>query len=310
MSVISVETKKIPELPSATGISDSDFVVVEFVSGGTKKMTYGDLITAIRASLEYPDDAVLSVADIVTVQTDDETKLPAASIVYDMYQNDVVTRRELECINGAREKGIEIELDTLMGYVRAGQHNKYAIGDYFTDGGVQWAVAARNWYPAWAFGDGVSRPQHIVCMPVDFLATSYQFNTSNTNAGGYAGSLMPSNMETEYAKLSTKLKGYCRQTRIYENNKSAWAAAMRNMRLPNIVEVTGSQGWADQYSGGVCSQLPLCRNSLFRIRSTWYWCADPVSSNAANFCSVSSAGSSDSHTASNSGRVRPLIVLA
>lgn len=311
MSVLSVQTKKVPELPAAVDIGASDLLIVELVDGGTRKMTYGDFITAIKASLEYPEEAVLSMADVVDVQTDDGTKVPTAKLVYDMYQIDVVTRREMDCLNGIREKGNLIDVDTLMGYVRAKEHHKYAIGDYFEDNGVQWAVAARNWYPAWAFGDGVARPEHIVCMPVDFLATSYQFNTTNTNTGGYAASLMPANMETEFGKLGSKVKAYCKQTRIYENNKGAWAVTMRNMRLPTIVEVTGNQGWAnDGYSGGVCSQLPLCQNSLFRIRSTWYWCLDPSSASTTSFCRVSLNGPSLIDSASSSGRVRPLIVLA
>ena len=311
MSVLSVQTKKIPELQATTGLVGSDMIVVELANGGTRKMTYGDFITAIKASLEYPDEAVLSVADVVDVQTNDETKIPTAKLVYDMYQADAVMRREMDCLNGIREKGNLIDIDTLMGYVRVGEHHKYAIGDYFEDNGVQWAVAARNWYPAWAFGDDVSRPEHIVCMPVDFLAASYQFNTSNTNDGGYAGSLMPANMETEFGKLGSKVKAYCKQTRIYENNKGAWAATMRSMRLPTVVEVTGNQGWANEgYSGGVCSQLPLCQNSLFRIRSAWYWCLDPSSSDTAHFCYVTNTGASYNSNASTSGQVRPIIVLA
>ena len=311
MSVLSVQTKKIPELQAATGLVESDMIVVELANGGTRKMTYGDFITTIKASLEYPNEAVLSMADVVDVQTDDETKVPTAKLVYDMYQIDVVMRREMDCLNGIREKGNLINVDTLISYVRAKEHNKYAIGDYFEDNGVQWAVVARNWYPAWAFGDSVARPEHIVCMPVDFLATSYQFNTSNTNTGGYAASLMPANMEAEFGKLGSKVKAYCKQTRIYENNKGAWAAAMRSMRLPTIVEVTGNQGWANEgYSGGVCSQLPLCQNSLFRIRSTWYWCLDPSSANTTHFCGFPNNGRSSSNYASTSGRVRPLIVLA
>ena len=311
MSVLSVQTKKIPELQATMGLVGSDMIIVELADGGTRKMTYGDFITVIKASLEYPDEAVLSMADVVDVQTNDGTKIPTAKLVYDMYQADAVMRREMDCLNGIREKGNLIDIDTLMGYVRAGEHQKYAIGDYFEDNGVQWAVVARNWYPAWAFGDSVSRPEHIVCMPVDFLATSYQFNTSNTNTGGYAGSLMPANMETEFGKLGSKVKAYCKQTRIYENNKGAWAAAMRNMRLPTIVEVTGNQGWANEgYSGGVCSQLPLCQNSLFRIRPTWYWCFDPSSSDTTSFCLVYYHGGSSHYHASSSGRVRPLIVLA
>lgn len=311
MAVLSVETKKIPELAATLDLVDNDMIIVELANGGTRKMTYGDFITTIKASLEYPEEAVLSMADVVDVQTDDGTKVPAAKLVYDMHQIDVVMRREMDCLNGIREKGNLIDVDTLMGYVRAGEHHKYAIGDYFEDNGVQWAVVARNWYSAWAFGDGVARPEHIVCMPVGYLATSYQFNTTNDNTGGYAASLMPANMETEYGKLGSRVKAYCRQTRIYENNKGAWAAAMRSMRLPTIVEVTGNQGWANEgYSGGVCSQLPLCQNSLFRIRSTWYWCLDPSSANTTYFCSVNLSGASSLNTASSSGRVRPLIVLA
>lgn len=311
MSVLSVQTKKIPELQATTGLVGSDMIVVELADGGTRKMTYSDFITTIKASLEYPEEAVLSMADVVDVQTDDGTKIPTAKLVYDMHQIDVVTRREMDCLNGIREKGNLIDVDTLMGYVRAKKHHKYAIGDYFEDNGVQWAVAARNWYPAWAFGDRVARPEHIVCMPVDPLATSYQFNTTNINTGGYAASLMPANMETEFGKLGSKVKAYCKQTRIYENNKGAWAAIMRNMRLPTIVEVTGNQGWANEgYSGGVCSQLPLCQNSLFRIRSKWYWCLDPSSANTRNFCFINYTGGSGYYDASGSGRVRPLIVLA
>lgn len=311
MSVLSVQTKKIPELQATTNLVESDMIVVELADGGTRKMTYGDFITVIKASLEYPDETVLSMADVVDVQTNDGTKIPTAKLVYDMHQADAVMRREMDCLNGIREKGNLIDIDTLMGYVRAGEHQKYAIGDYFEDNGIQWAVVARNWYPAWAFGDSVSRPEHIVCMPVDFLATSYQFNTTNTNTGGYAASLMPANMETEFGKLGSKVKAYCKQTRIYENNKGAWAAATRSMRLPTIVEVTGNQGWANEgYSGGVCSQLPLCQNSLFRIRSTWYWCLDPSSSDTTYFCYVHHYGLSSYISASTSGRVRPLIVLA
>lgn len=227
-------------------------------------------------------------------------------------QIDTVMRREMDCLNGVREKGNLINIDTLMGYVRAGEHHKYAIGDYFEDNHIKWAVVARNWYPAWAFGVDASRPEHIVCMPVNFLAKSYQFNTSNTNAGGYAASLMPANMETEFGNLGSKVKAYCKQTRIYENNKGSWAATMRSMRLPTIVEVTGNQGWAakEVFSNGVCSQLPLCQNSLFRIRSTWYWCLDPSSSDTESFCRVNEYGNIYAKGASNSGMVRPIIVLA
>lgn len=275
MAVLSVQTKKISELLSATNLKENDVIIVELVDGGTRKMTYGNFLVALKESLEYP-----------------------------------TLRREMDCLNGVREKGIEVDIDTLMGYVKAGKHDQYALGDYFVDNGVQWAVVARNWYSSWNFGDDAQRPEHIVCMPVDFLATSYKFNDTNSNIGGYAGSKMPDNMNAEFVKLSQNVRGYCKSTRIFENNKGGWGVAERKMRLPTIVELTGNQGWANYFSGGVSSQLPLCRNSLFRIRKEWYWAADPDSSGLNKFCLVSHGNLSDIVDASNLGRVRPLIVLA
>ena len=52
MSVLSVQTKKIPGLQATTGLVGSDMIIVELADGGTRKMTYGDFITAIKASLE------------------------------------------------------------------------------------------------------------------------------------------------------------------------------------------------------------------------------------------------------------------
>lgn len=296
-------------MQALTGIANDDSIIVELAGGGTKRMTYATLLQILRDAIVGGDSQVLTADDIVQVMINNDKLIPSAKLVYDMYQADAVMRREMDCLNGIREKGNLIDIDTLMGYVRAREHHKYAIGDYFEDNGVQWAVAARNWYPAWAFSND-SRPEHIVCMPVDFLATSYQFNTSNTNAGGYAASLMPAHMETEFGKLGSKVKAYCKRTQIYENNKGGWAATMRSMRLPTIVEVTGNYGWADGYAGGVSSQLPLCRNSLFRIRSKWYWCLDPTSSSDSTFCGIAPDGHISDGTSYVSGLVRPIIVLA
>lgn len=276
MAVLSVQTKKISELLSATNLKENDVIIVELVDGGTRKMTYGNFLEALKESLEYPN-----------------------------------LKREMDCLNGVREKGIEIDIDTLMGYVRAKKHDQYALGDYFVDNGVQWAVVARNWYSAWNFGENAQRPEHIVCMPVDFLATSYKFNDSNTNSGGYAGSRMIDNMNAEFSKLSSKVRSYCKSTRIFENNKGSWAATLRNMRLPTAIELTGDKGSADGFSGGVSSQLPLCRNSLFRVRSKWYWTADPDSFGSVGFCLVDDAGRINvANAATYAGDVRPLIVLA
>ena len=311
MSVISVETKQLGQLAGVTGLADTDLLYVELTNGGSKKMTYADFLTQIKTSLTSGEHAMLSLDDIVDVMTDDGTKVPAASLLYDLNATLSPLIREQNCINNGAS-GIQWDLYELMALVQAGKMDEFAIGDYFVDRGVTWRIFAKNHYPKWAFDGTTSSgnvpPNHIVCLP-DTSLGSYQFNTTSTNAGGYAGSLMPGNMVTEYNKLSTKLKSYVKETQIYENNKSAWAAVKRYMRLPTAVEMTGNLGWADQYSGGVCSQFPLARATKYRIKDYWYWLFDPVASNPVSFCSVNADGRSSTVDASNSGAVRPEIVL-
>lgn len=314
---LNIETKRISELPAITGIAKDDMIIVELAGGGTKRMTYATLLQILTDAIVGGDSQVLTADDIVQVMTNDDKLIPSAKLLYDLNAALAPMIREQRCINNGAN-GIKWDLDELMALVQAGKMDEFAIGDSFVDGGVTWRIFAKNHYPKWAF-DGTTDsglaiggnvpPNHIVCLP-DTSIGSYQFNTSNTNAGGYAGSLMPANMVTEYNKLSTKLKGYVKETQIYENNKSAWATAKRYMRLPTVVEMTGSQGWADQYSGGVCSQFPLAKATKHRIKGYWYWLLDPVASDPTLFCAVTSSGQSGDASASSSGDVRPEIVLA
>lgn len=311
MSVIPGTTKTLPNLTPATSLGDDDLLYVELSGGGSRKIKWSDLLAAIGGG----GGSVVNWGDVVSVQTNDGKKIPTAALVYAMNETLTIMAREQQCINGARQKGIEWDLDELMPLVRAGKFDKFAIGDYFIDSAIkqEFAIAGKNHYPAWAFNGATSKVNHIVCCPFTPLATKYKYNSTNTNAGGYAASLMPSNMETEYAKLSAKTRGYCVRTQINENNKGAWAATMRSMRLPTIMEITGDRGWAstEGFSNGVCGQLPLFKSVLFRILDTdWYWTADPSSFDTTYFCYVTDIGTSTCYNATTQGSVRPLIVLA
>ena len=312
MSVIPGITKTLPNLTPATSLGDDDLLYVELSSGGSRKIKWSDLLAAIGGG----GGSVVNWGDVVSVQTNDGKKIPTAALVYAMNETLEIMAREQQCINGERQKGIEWDLDELMPLVRAGKFNKFAIGDYFVDSAInqEFAIAGKNHYPPSAFNGATSKVNHIVCCPFTPLATKYKYNAStNTNIGGYAASLMPSNMETEYAKLSAKTRGYCVQTKILENNKGAWAATMRSMRLPTVKEITGDRGWAstEGFSNGVCGQLPLFKSVLFRILDTdWYWTADP-SSDTTSFCEIYNEGNSGGgRPATAEGSVRPILVLA
>lgn len=297
-------------MQALTGIANDDSIIVELAGGGTKRMTYATLLQILTDAIVGGGSQVLTADDIVTVMTDDGTKVPSAKLLYDTNVLVQVAIREQRCINEGID-GIEWGLDDLMTLVRNGEFNKFAIGDSFVDGSIHWRIHGKKTFPKWAFDGTVGEtPNTITCLPDEALGT-HRYNSSNTNTGGYAASEMPSYLEsTILPQLSAGLRSYIKETQIYENNKGAWAAVKRKMRIPTIIECTGNQGWADQFSGGICSQLPLMRANRHRIKTYWYWCLDPVASNTTYFCVIYANGYSYAGTASNSGgSVRPEIVL-
>ena len=220
--------------------------------------------------------------------------------------------------------GIEQDLDTLMGYVRAGQWDKFAVGDYFIDTRtngqkVMWEVADKNGYLR--CGDSALGRNNIICVPRDCLEETQQYNASNTNTGGFAASLMPAALEKIAGTFSAKLQGYMTTVRRMENNKGSYAWASRRISLPSVNEVLGHKGWADQYSGGpVCHSLALFTGGNAHVQkgrgfnkritySQWYWLADPTELGTARFCGVTGSGSSAYYDASHANGLAPLIVL-
>lgn len=322
MSVLSVQTKKIPELQATTGLVGSDMIIVELADGGTRKMTYSNLIAVIQASLKGDEDAMMTIASISSIQTDEAGKVPSSALVKGMNDDFAIMKREIMAPYGYF--GIEQNLDTLMGYVRAGQWDKFAVGDYFIDTRtngqkVMWEVADKNGYLH--CGDTPLESNNIICVPRDCLEETQQYNTSNTNTGGFAASLMPAALETIAGTFSAKLQGYMTTVRRLENNKGGWAWASRRISLPSVNEMLGHKGWADQYSGGpICHSLALFTGGNAHVMKgrgfnksaasrQWYWLADPSAANSAYFCSVGSYGDSHNTDASIATGLAPLIVL-
>ena len=220
--------------------------------------------------------------------------------------------------------GVEWNIDDLMTLVKAGSWDKFAIGDYFIETNtagekILFEVTGKNSYLH--CGDTELTAPHIVVSPRDCLQTYYKYNSSNTNAGGYAASLMPANLETEAKKFTTKLQGYMTTIRRLENNKGTWAWASRRIFLPGNPELVGFHGFADMWDGGAFNQLPLfvggnahlLKGAGFNKSNAarmWYWTADPSAANTTYFCFFYAYGHGNHSSASADGGVAPLIVLS
>ena len=321
---LNIETKRIGELRAITGLVGSDMIIVELAGGGTRKMTYSNLIAVIQASLKGDKDAMMTIASISSIQTDEAGKVPSSALVKGMNDDFAIMKREIMAPYGYF--GIEQNLDTLMKYVRAGQWDKFAIGDYFIDTRtngqkVMWEVADKNGYLHCGDGDsGHLESNNIICVPRDCLEETQRYNKSNTNTGGFAASLMPAALEKIAGTFSAKLRGYMTTVRRLENNKGTWAWASRRISLPSIIEVLGHKGWTDQFSGGpVCHSLALFTGGNAHVMKgrgfnksaasrQWYWLADPTV-DSATFCTVGDNGEQGSSSASDLNGLAPLIVL-
>ena len=109
--------------------------------------------------------------------------------------------------------------------------------------------------------------------------------------------------------------------RRLENNKGTWAWASRRIFLPGIVELCGSNGFADGYSGGAFNQLQLFTGGNAHILKgagfnkkkagrVGFWTADPSAANTTYFCNFALNGASDASGAANDLALAPLIVLS
>lgn len=221
--------------------------------------------------------------------------------------------------------GVEWNVDDLMTLVKAEKWDKFAVGDYFIETNaagekIQFEIAGKNTYLHCGDNPELTAP-HIVACPRDCLQTYYKYNESNTNAGGYAASLMPANLETEANKFTSKLQGYMTSIRRMENNKGACAWASRRIFLPGNIELIGAYGYSDMRSSGVFNQLPLFVGGTAHLLKgagfnkskadrKWYWTGDPCAESTAYFCFVNHCGYSTQHNAFADGGVTPFIVLS
>lgn len=320
---IAADLKKVPDMQRTQTIDANDMIIVQLLTGGTRKMYYGDLVEELMKSFGLDKSTTyLTTNDIANLWTDEGKQVPAMALVQSLNALGIVMFREQKAAYGYF--GIEQNLDELMEWVRAEAWDKFAIGDYFLDTGsqgeiVQWEVTDKNGYLH--CGDTPLGKNSIICSPRDCLKTLYPYNDTATNTGGYAGSKMPANLELEADKFSAKLQSYMQNVKRLENNKGTWAWAQRRIFLPSTVEVTGNFGFSDCYGGGpICHSLALFTGGNAHVMKgrgynkseaerQWYWTADPSAQNTTTFCLVYYSGLSNGATAANSCGLAPLIVL-
>ncbi len=205
--------------------------------------------------------------------------------------------------------------------ISAGTFDDLYIGDYWTIGGVNYRIAAFDYYIN--SGDTACTAHHVVLVPDTCLYNAAMNNTTTTN-GGYVGSAMYK-IRLKQAKTTIKnaFSGHVLKHRIFLTNAvangrasaGAWCDSEVDLMCEQMVYGSGilspvSDGSDIPFNYRVeKSQLPLFQHEPSRICNiNDWWLRDVIT--ASRFAGVNSYGTADESDAFNYRGVRPAFCIS
>lgn len=205
--------------------------------------------------------------------------------------------------------------------ISAGTFEDLYIGDYWVINGVNWRIAAFDYYLN--CGDTSCTKHHVVIVP-DTCLYNHVMNDTNITTGGYVGSKMyTEGLEQAKTTIKAAFSGHVLSHRVYLTNAvsdghpSAGAWCDSEVDLMNEQMVYGGAIFMPIANGSTVytnhrvekSQLPLFAHEPSRIcnRATW-WLRDVVT--ASSFARVFNDGSARYNGASFSFGVRPAFCIS
>ena len=300
MSAISIETKKVTELTAFTTPTDSCLIPIHDGTG-LKKITFANF----RA------------------KTVEGTEAKIAPLLF----NNAGAHNAIY-----RGKSLGSTVTTAQyAAIKAGTFDDLYVGDYWTIGGINYRIAAFDYYLN--SGDTSCTTHHVVIVPDTCLYNAQMHNTSsggyeggaaNTTTGGYVGSDMyKSNLEQAKTTIKSAFSGHVLKHRIYLTNAvangrasgGAWCDSEVDLMCEQMVYGSGIFSPVSDGSNVPAnyrvekSQLPLFQHEPSRIcnRATW-WLRDVIT--ASCFAIVSGNGRAYYDLASYSVGVRPAFCIS
>ena len=290
------------------------------ISVQTKK--FGDLGTILTAG----DDSLLLIHDGTGVKT-----ISTANFKKDLkeYMEGVNTILEQLTYDNAgahnsiyRGKNLGTTVtEEQWEAISSGTFTDLYIGDYWVIGGVNWRIAAFDYYLN--CGDTSFTKHHAVIVP-DTCLYNAQMNTTNVTTGAYKGSAMyTANLTQAKSTINSAFgSSHVLSHRIYLSNATSNGRASAGEWTDSTVDlmcehmVYGSGIFSPVSDGSNVpnnyrvekGQLPLFALEPSRIcnRAAW-WLRDVIT--AASFALVGGNGNADCNGASRSYGVRPAFCI-
>lgn len=293
MSVISVQTKKFGDLDTILTAGDDSLLLIHDGTG---------VKTISTANFKKDLKEYMEGVNTILAQLTYDNAGAHNSIYRGKNLGTTVTEEQWEAIS-------------------SGTFTDLYIGDYWVIGGVNWRIAAFDYYLN--CGDTSFTKHHAVIVP-DTCLYSAQMNTTNVTTGAYKGSAMyTANLTQAKSTINSAFgSSHVLSHRIYLSNATSNGRASAGEWTDSTVDlmcehmVYGSGIFSPVSDGSNVpnnyrvekGQLPLFALEPSRIcnRDTW-WLRDVIT--AAGFAIVNGSGYADYRNASNSVGVRPAFCI-
>ena len=286
MSSISIETKKVADLTALTTPSSGHLIPIQD-GNALKKITFANLQTGILAPVRE------EIAPLLF------NNAGAHNAIY-------------------RGKNLGTSVTSAQwAAIADGSFKDLYIGDYWVISGVNWRIAAFDYYLT--TGDTACNTHHVVIVPDSNLYT-HVMNDTNITTGGYVGSKMYteglaqalSTIETAFgaSHILSHRQYLCNAVTNGKPTGGSWYDS--KVELMTEQNVYGCKIYAPANDGASVStqttvdksQYPLFAHDPHMISNrVWFWLRDVVS--AATFARVYGDGGAYSTSASFDGGVRP-----
>lgn len=293
MSVISVQTKKFGDLDTILTAGDDSLLLIHDGTG---------VKTISTANFKKDLKEYMEGVNTILAQLTYDNAGAHNSIYRGKNLGTTVTEEQWEAIS-------------------SGTFTDLYIGDYWVIGGVNWRIAAFDYYLN--CGDTSFTKHHAVIVP-DTCLYSAQMNTTNVTTGAYKGSAMyTANLTQAKSTINSAFgSSHVLSHRIYLSNATSNGRASAGEWTDSTVDlmcehmVYGSGIFSPVSDGSNVpnnyrvekGQLPLFALEPSRIcnRDTW-WLRDVIT--AAFFARVNGDGHADYSYASYSHGVRPAFCI-
>ena len=293
MSVISVQTKKFGDLDTILTAGDDSLLLIHDGTG---------VKTISTANFKKDLKEYMEGVNTILAQLTYDNAGAHNSIYRGKNLGTTVTEEQWEAIS-------------------SGTFTDLYIGDYWVIGGVNWRIAAFDYYLN--CGDTSFTKHHAVIVP-DTCLYSAQMNTTNVTTGAYKGSAMyTANLTQAKSTINSAFgSSHVLSHRIYLSNATSNGRASAGEWTDSTVDlmcehmVYGSGIFSPVSDGSNVpnnyrvekGQLPLFALEPSRIcnRDTW-WLRDVIT--AADLAVVDGAGNAGYYGASDSFGVRPAFCI-